>query len=454
MARGTRAAIRAGTAVVVATLALAGFAGSALARDDGKVTLCHRVGGPQYVAITVAPDAAVKGHGKHHPLDIIPAFTYSAHGDVMQFPGQNLTDEGVAILGNGCVAPTGGGEPTPVEEVTLCHRTKAGLYREQAVSTKLALEQHAEHARDIIPAFAYTGASGAGSFPGLNLTEAGVAILANGCVDPDVEVPPTPGTPQVALAKVGVDANGGSLMPGDVVQFTIVATNGGSGAANRVVVRDAIPAGTTYVSGSATTTSGTIAVRSSASGGWVVARIGEGATQRLGGTLPAGAAETIAFSVRVDEGLPNGAVVLNRGRVSFVDPGTGDRDRSASNVVELPITLLQVIPVPPIIDVPPSPVSPGVPPSIDVIAPPGAPALNVCVVLELPRTGVGLGVTRETCVQGLLPGVMKTIQPRIPVRAAGQCLRLVIFSSSIGRSSSEQVRRICVREVAPEVVTG
>ena len=74
-------------------------------RAAQKVTICHRVGGPNYVAITPASVAALKGHAKNHPLDIIPAFTYVERGETITFPGQNLTEEGLAILGNQCVVP-------------------------------------------------------------------------------------------------------------------------------------------------------------------------------------------------------------------------------------------------------------------------------------------------------------------------------------------------------------
>ena len=42
-----------------------------------RVTICHRVGGPGYVRITLAPQGAYNGHAKNHGLDIIPPFSFT-----------------------------------------------------------------------------------------------------------------------------------------------------------------------------------------------------------------------------------------------------------------------------------------------------------------------------------------------------------------------------------------
>jgi uncharacterized repeat protein (TIGR01451 family) len=70
--------------------------GRAKAAKSDKVTLCHKVGGPQYVQITVAQSAALNGHAGHHPQDIIPPFG--------SFPGQNWDSAGRATWNAGCVA--------------------------------------------------------------------------------------------------------------------------------------------------------------------------------------------------------------------------------------------------------------------------------------------------------------------------------------------------------------
>ena len=98
---------------LVTGVALTPAGGSAATRNSSKVTLCHRVGGPNWVRITVAPQAALNGHAKNHELDIIPPFTYA--GD--RFPGQNWDAEGQEIFANGCVAPP---EPAPIHLRVTC----------------------------------------------------------------------------------------------------------------------------------------------------------------------------------------------------------------------------------------------------------------------------------------------------------------------------------------------
>lgn len=92
----------------------------------GKVTLCHRVGGPQYVRITVAPQGALNGHGSKHSLDIIPPFTYRQGRREVTFPGQNWDAAGRATWSNGCVAPP---SPEPIRPEVTCIAPQAdGTY--------------------------------------------------------------------------------------------------------------------------------------------------------------------------------------------------------------------------------------------------------------------------------------------------------------------------------------
>ena len=70
---------------------------AARAAKSDKVTLCHKVGGPQFVQITLSQSGALNGHAKKHPDDIIPPFP--------GFSGQNWDPAGRATWNNGCVAP-------------------------------------------------------------------------------------------------------------------------------------------------------------------------------------------------------------------------------------------------------------------------------------------------------------------------------------------------------------
>ena len=57
-------------------------------------------------------------------------------------------------------------------------------------------------------------------------------------------------------AKTVVDGNGGEVFPGDVLSYTIAVKNAGGVDAPNTVVRDTLPAHTTFVAGSATPTPG------------------------------------------------------------------------------------------------------------------------------------------------------------------------------------------------------
>ena len=56
--------------------------------------------------------------------------------------------------------------------------------------------------------------------------------------------------PRLTPAKSAVDLNGGAVEQGDVIEYSITATNTGQDGATNVVVTDPIPAHTTVVPGS------------------------------------------------------------------------------------------------------------------------------------------------------------------------------------------------------------
>ena len=107
--------------VVVIALAVSMVTDARAAQSGGepvkKVTLCHKEGGPQYVRINIAVEAAINGHAKNHPLDIIPPFTYKDGKETKDFPGQNWGSTGMATWENGCVAAPAA---EPIEVFVAC----------------------------------------------------------------------------------------------------------------------------------------------------------------------------------------------------------------------------------------------------------------------------------------------------------------------------------------------
>ncbi len=106
---------------------------------------------------------------------------------------------------------------------------------------------------------------------------------------------------QKSVALV-IDADSsGNLTPGDTLEYTVTLNNGGS-AVSGVVFTDPIPANTTFVSGSTTTTRGTITETPS------LLTVNVGA-------MAAADVVTIKFRVTVNAGTPVGTVISNQGSV-------------------------------------------------------------------------------------------------------------------------------------------
>jgi uncharacterized repeat protein (TIGR01451 family)/MYXO-CTERM domain-containing protein len=111
--------------------------------------------------------------------------------------------------------------------------------------------------------------------------------------------------------KTAVDVNGGSLLVGDVLQYTIVVNNTGNDASINTVLTDAIPAGVTYVPGSLQITVGANAGNKTDAladdqgefnAGTVKFRLGVGANGATGGTIPINGSTTVSFKVTVNAG--------------------------------------------------------------------------------------------------------------------------------------------------------
>ena len=113
--------------------------------------------------------------------------------------------------------------------------------------------------------------------------------------------------------KTAVDVNGGALLPGDVVEYTVLVTNTGNDTAVNTVLTDPIPMGVTYVPGSIEVLTGANPGTKSdataddqgefvAGTNTVVVRLGTGANATTGGTMLVGSTTTLKFRVTVNQG--------------------------------------------------------------------------------------------------------------------------------------------------------
>ncbi len=159
-------------------------------------------------------------------------------------------------------------------------------------------------------------------------TQTNTAVVTSSTYDPVDDnrssVSITPKQADLALAKTVSDA---TPNVGDTVTYTVALTNAGPDAAKDVVVEDILPAGVTYVAGSANATPGTATY----SGGkltWTVTDIAKGAT---------GAQLTFRATIDSPSAITNTATIASSGTH---DPTSGNN--SAGVTVDAPQTDLLV----------------------------------------------------------------------------------------------------------------
>jgi uncharacterized repeat protein (TIGR01451 family) len=118
-------------------------------------------------------------------------------------------------------------------------------------------------------------------------------------------------TPSLSVVKSSLPSSGSTVPTGTTVTYRLTLTDAGSALATDVTVTDAVPTGTTYVTGSASC------------GGTAACKVSE-ATGKLTWTginvAGTGGVLTITFQVTVNPTDPNGQVIRNV--ASFTNEGT------------------------------------------------------------------------------------------------------------------------------------
>ncbi len=155
-----------------------------------------------------------------------------------------------------------------------------------------------------------TGADGAGS--GLN-----------NYADPATAVITPTANAVISAAKSVRDVNGGTTLPGDLLEYSITLTNNSDEDISGVVFTDPIPGNTSYVAASSTLNGNPTG---SVAGSPPILTVNVG-------TLKAHASAIIRFQVRVSYSTPNGFVVRNQGSVDSprTVPTPTDADNDPSN---------------------------------------------------------------------------------------------------------------------------
>ena len=138
------------------------------------------------------------------------------------------------------------------------------------------------------------------------------------------------------VTKTVSDLNGAPLVAGDTMRWTIAMSNTGQDTGTNLILKDPIPAGTTYVPGSLVIISGanagtkTDAVADDqaefsnvpascapVANPCVIFRLGTGATGAAGGNLAFGEATSLRFDTTVNAGLPAGTQITNSASISY-----------------------------------------------------------------------------------------------------------------------------------------
>jgi uncharacterized repeat protein (TIGR01451 family)/MYXO-CTERM domain-containing protein len=107
------------------------------------------------------------------------------------------------------------------------------------------------------------------------------------------------------------DVNGGSILPGDELEYVVTASNSGNDASVNTVVTDPLPAGVTYKPGSLQVSTGAnLGPKTDAKDGdqgeydaatrTITVRVGTGATGAAGGNIAVGDSSEVRFRVTVD----------------------------------------------------------------------------------------------------------------------------------------------------------
>lgn len=152
------------------------------------------------------------------------------------------------------------------------------------------------------------------------------------------------------LVKSVVDVNGGTVAPGDILEYTVAYGNTGNDGALQAVLTDVIPANTTYVPNSLVIVAGPNAgAKTDAVGddqanftatpsNRVVFRLGTGADGTNGGTLAAGVTGSVRFRVQVNAAAAEGTSIPNTAQIAFVSESLNEPRSGSSNTVTVAVS--------------------------------------------------------------------------------------------------------------------
>jgi uncharacterized repeat protein (TIGR01451 family) len=187
-------------------------------------------------------------------------------------------------------------------------------------------------------------------------------ILANGVSSANISVTTGgetyyPGTitfvtdvqPVLDVTKTYSDVDGGTLEPGDTLEYTLLIESTGVDSALETVLRDRLPPFATYVPGSSeiltgantglkTDVAGDDQITYDAASRSLLVRLGTGANGSVGGEMPVGATTSLRFRVTIDVNIPNNTDLRNVAQITYRSQATGVSYQDSSSAAAVTIS--------------------------------------------------------------------------------------------------------------------
>ncbi|MEU8237223.1 Ig-like domain-containing protein [Actinoplanes missouriensis] len=139
--------------------------------------------------------------------------------------------------------------------------------------------------------------------------------------------------PKIVTTKTAADLNGGTLVPGDEIEYRIEARNDGRDIADGVTLADAMPVYTAYVPSSARIGAAAVTDAADTDGG----RVSGGTAVFTLGSIPYQGSTYVTFRVTVDLNTPAGYAISNMVNVSYTGRTTSVAVAAAGGTSAAPV---------------------------------------------------------------------------------------------------------------------
>ncbi len=136
--------------------------------------------------------------------------------------------------------------------------------------------------------------------------------------------------PVLTIQKSSLDVNGGTLVPGDIISYTIVVSNSGTANATGGVISDTLPVNTSFVPGS---------VQLNPAGAGVVGNTLP--TLVSGLTITANQRITVSYAVTINTPLPNQTQIVNTASVTSSEVSEPQSSTVTDTVTSAPVLTIQ-----------------------------------------------------------------------------------------------------------------